>query len=167
MSSAGLISSLADMRGVKVGHWSDSGAKTGCTVILLDKPCVASVHVSGGAPGSSETDLLDPSCLVTSVDAILLTGGSAFGLEACAGVRRYLEEKGRGFNAAGRLVPIVPAAVIFDLAQGDGAVRPGSKEGYMACQGARSSCAEEGAIGAGTGAMVGKYMGMENSSQGG
>ncbi len=167
MLPADPISPFEDMPGVKVGHWSDGDAKTGCTVILFDKSSVASVHVSGGAPGSSETDLLDPSCLVTSVDAILLAGGSAFGLQACAGVRRYLEEKGRGFNAGGHLVPIVPAAVIFDLAFGDGSIRPGANEGYMACENAESSSMGEGAIGAGTGARVGKYMGMEKSAQGG
>ncbi len=158
---------LIDLPGVSVGHYSDSIAQTGCTVVMFDKSSTASVCVTGGAPGTQETDLLDPSCLVAGVDAILLTGGSAFGLEAAGGVRRYLEEKGRGFNAAGKLVPIVPAAVIFDLATGDGAIRPGLKEGYKACLNSESPSREEGPVGAGTGACVGKYMGLDKCAKGG
>ncbi|VAX21439.1 hypothetical protein MNBD_NITROSPINAE01-436 [hydrothermal vent metagenome] len=153
--------------GANIGHWHDVNAKTGVTAIIFDKPSTASVHVAGGAPGTQETDLLDPSCLVNSVDAIVLTGGSAFGLASVVGVRRYLEEKGRGFDVAGVKVPIVPAAVIFDLGVGSPDKRPGPEEGYMACVNSEKSATEDGAIGAGCGATVGKYMGSGKSSQGG
>lgn len=160
-------SRLSGMAGVSVGHWSDHEAMTGCTVVMFEKSSTASVHVAGGAPGSQETDLLDPSCLVAGVDAVFLTGGSAFGLAAASGVRRYLEEIGRGFKAGGHMIPIVPAAVIFDLAVGDGSVRPGPDEGYAACVAAESRDAVEGAIGAGTGARVAKYLGPDKSAPGG
>jgi len=125
------------------------------------------VHVAGGAPGSQETDLLDPSCIAPGIDAIVLAGGSAFGLEAASGAREYLEEKGRGFRASGTRVPIVPAAVIFDLATGDGSVRPGAREGYSACVASEHPDRREGLVGAGAGATVGKYMGLDKCSAGG
>ncbi len=161
------ISSLSEIDGVQVGHWTDPVARTGCSVVMFDEPAVVSVHVSGGAPGSQETDLLASSRLGAKVDAILLTGGSAYGLAAASGVRKYLEEKGRGFKADDNVVPIVPAAVIFDLAIGDGSVRPGPDEGYAACINAQSNLEDEGRVGAGAGATVGKYMGREHSHDGG
>ena len=136
---------LAPFRQIRIGHWTDSSAMTGLTVVIFDSAAPCSVHVAGGAPGSQETDLLDPQCLVQGVDAIVLSGGSAFGLGAATGVRRYLEEQGRGFRAGLHKVPIVPAAVIFDLGVGDGSVRPGPEEAYMACQSAESGSSSRGA----------------------
>ena len=161
------ISCLSEIAGVRVGHWTDPVAKTGCSVVMFDQSAVASVHVAGGAPGSQETDLLDSSRLGAKVDAILLTGGSAYGLSSASGVRRYLEKQGRGFKAGDKVVPIVPSAVIFDLATGDGSVRPGPDEGYSACVDAQNATSANGNIGAGTGATVGKYMGYEHSHDGG
>lgn len=155
------------MQGVNVGHWHDPAAKTGCTVVMLDHSCPASVHTAGGAPGSQETSLLDPASTVMGIDAILLTGGSAYGLSAASGVRRYLEDKGRGFKVADKAVPIVPAAVIFDLLTGDGLVRPGEEHGFAACVDAENRSDKQGPVGAGAGATVGKYMGMAQSSPGG
>ncbi|VAX16909.1 hypothetical protein MNBD_NITROSPINAE03-1569 [hydrothermal vent metagenome] len=160
-------SRLSDLTGVSVGHWSDLAAKTGCTVVMLDRSCVASVYSAGGAPGSQETALLDPVNTVTGVDAIVLTGGSAYGLSASSGVRRYLEEKGRGFQIADKVVPIVPTAVIFDLLTGDGSTRPGPQQGFSACVDAENPSSTQGAVGAGAGATVGKYMGMDQSAPGG
>ncbi|MGK7344633.1 MAG: P1 family peptidase [Candidatus Nitrospinota bacterium M3_3B_026] len=167
MSRIAPDSRLADVPGVKVGHWTDRRAGTGATVVTFDRLSPASVHVAGGAPGSQETELLDPSRSVPGVDAILLAGGSAFGLAAADGARRYLEERGRGFKVGSYTVPIVPAAVIFDLAVGDGAVRPGPEAGYAACENAESGGRHEGDVGAGAGARVAKYMGMEKSLPGG
>ncbi|MBI5816583.1 MAG: P1 family peptidase [Nitrospinae bacterium] len=155
------------MPGVRIGHWSSETCATGCTAVVFEKSSPASVHVAGGAPGSQETDLLEPSRLVAGVDAIVLTGGSAFGLAAAAGARRYLEEKGRGFSAGGIKVPIVPAAVIFDLVEGSGGKRPGPDEGYAACVASERQDFRDGRIGAGTGATVGKYMGLDKRSPGG
>lgn len=167
MSRIAPDSRLADVPGVKVGHWTDGRAGTGATVVMFDRLSPASVHVIGGAPGSQETELLNPCRTAPGVDAILLTGGSAFGLAATDGARRYLEERGRGFKVGAHSVPIVPSAVIFDLAVGDGAVRPGPEEGYAACENAENGDMREGAVGAGTGARVAKYMGMEKSLPGG
>ena len=161
------INSLSDVDGVHVGHWTDPAARTGCSVVMFDQPAVVSVHVAGGAPGSQETDLLASSRIGAKVDAILLTGGSAYGLAAASGVRRYLEEEGRGFKAGDSVVPIVPAAVIFDLATGGGDVRPGPDEGYAACINAQGEPKDEGLIGAGAGATVGKYMGHDRCHDGG
>ena len=161
-------SRISDVDCVYVGHYTDPVAQTGCTVILFDKSCPAAVHVAGGAPGSSETDLLKSAALMEGIDAILLSGGSAYGLEAAGGVRRFLEEKGRGFPAGNFKVPIVPTAVIFDLATGDGKKRPGPEEGYKAIKNAfEGGSIEEGSIGAGTGARVAKYLGMDNSVRAG
>jgi len=160
-------SRLSDVDGVRLGHWTDRLARTGCTVVMFDRQRPASVHVAGGAPGTQETDLLDPSCLVGGVDAILLAGGSAFGLEAASGVRAYLESKQRGFRAGAALVPIVPAAVIFDLGVGDAIKRPGKDEGFAACLDAEKAGRGEGAVGAGTGATVGKYLGPDSHANGG
>jgi L-aminopeptidase/D-esterase-like protein len=150
-----------------VGHWTDERARTGCTVILPDAEAVAGVSVRGGAPGTRETDLLDPIKTSERVDAVLLSGGSAFGLAAADGVMRWLEERGIGRKVANAIVPIVPTAIIFDLAVGDGKVRPGPNEGYAACEAASADAPREGRIGAGTGATVGKMMGRDLARPGG
>src|SRR5215510_11839535 len=125
--------SITDVPGLEVGHAQDDAALTGCTVILCRMGAVAGVDVRGSAPGTRETDLLDPINLVQKVHAILLAGGSAFGLDAASGVMRYLNEKGIGFNAGVAKVPIVPAAILFDLGLGRKDVRPDAKMGYQAC----------------------------------
>ena len=158
---------ITDVPGVRVGHWSDPDARTGCTVVLLpEEGAVAGVDVRGSAPGTRETDLLRPGMLVERVHAICLCGGSAFGLAAADGVMRYLRERGVGFPAGPARVPIVPAAVIFDLGQGSAVAHPGPDEGYAACVAAGSEVAG-GRVGAGTGATVGKLHGTEHASPGG
>lgn len=152
--------------GVRVGHWSDPGGKTGCTVVLPPPGTVGSGEVRGGAPGTRETDLLRPGMLVEEVHAILLTGGSAFGLAAATGVVRWLEERGVGFDTGVARVPIVPAAVLFDLGVGDPGARPDDESGYAACEAAVDDV-EEGAVGAGTGATVAKLYGPERAIPGG
>src|SRR5512142_2209251 len=147
---------ITDVRGIEVGHAQDEEALTGCTVILCRKGAVAGVDVRGGAPGTRETDLLNPVNLVEKVHAVLLTGGSAFGLDAATGVMRYLEEHKIGFNVGVAHVPIVPAAVLFDLALGRADVRPDAAMGYQACVAADSGAVPQGNVGAGTGATVGK-----------
>lgn len=160
--------SITDVPGISAGHAQNLEARTGCTVILCGaEGARAGVDVRGAAPGTRETDLLDPSNLVERVHAILLTGGSAFGLDAAGGVMRYLEERRIGFNSTVARVPIVPAAVIFDLAVGDAKVRPDARMGYEACERASSDSTEEGQIGAGTGAIIGKIAGAANASPGG
>jgi L-aminopeptidase/D-esterase-like protein len=152
--------------GIQVGNWTDPVGLTGCTVVLCPPATVGSGEVRGGAPGTRETDLLRPGTLVQEVHAVLLTGGSAFGLAAADGVMRYLEERGIGFEAGGARVPIVPAAVLFDLGVGDRAARPGPGEGYLACVAAGSEV-PEGNVGAGTGATVAKLAGPEGAVKGG
>ncbi|HEX6263615.1 MAG TPA: P1 family peptidase, partial [Actinomycetota bacterium] len=136
------MSRFTDVAGLRVGHWTDAEAATGCTVVLCPEGTVASGEVRGGAPGTRETDLLRPGMLVEHADAVLLTGGSAFGLAAADGVMRWLEERGRGFDGGVARVPIVPAAVIFDLDAGDPAVRPGPDQGYAACEAASEEVPE-------------------------
>jgi L-aminopeptidase/D-esterase-like protein len=152
---------------VRVGHWTDERARTGCTVVLFDGEATAGVSVRGGAPGTRETDLLDPVKTNERVDAIVLAGGSAYGLATADGVMRWLEERGMGRKIGNAIVPIVPTAIVFDLAVGDGRVRPGPVEGYGACEGATAEPPREGAVGAGTGATVGKMMGRELARRGG
>lgn len=152
--------------GIRVGHWTDAEAMTGCTVVLCPPGTVGSGEVRGGAPGTRETDLLRPGMLVNWVDAVLLSGGSAFGLAAADGVVRWLEEQGRGFDTGSVKVPIVPAAVLFDLGVGDPSVRPGSDQGYAACE-AATDATLEGALGAGTGATVAKLHGPKLAVSGG
>lgn len=153
--------SITDVAGVRVGHWSDADARTGCTVVLLpSEGAVAGVDVRGAAPGTRETDLLRPGNTVERVHAILLTGGSAFGLAAADGVMRWLAERRIGVAVGTVVVPIVPAAVLFDLGVGSSDVRPGPNEGYTACEdAARGSMCSSGRIGAGCGATVGKLFG--------
>jgi L-aminopeptidase/D-esterase-like protein len=147
---------ITDVPGIRVGHATDRIALTGCTVILCPPGTVGSVEVRGGAPGTHETDGLRPGTVGREVHAVVLTGGSAFGLAATAGVQRWLEERGIGFPAGAARVPIVPAAVLFDLGIGDPSVRPGPDDGYAACEAASADPVKEGSVGAGTGATVAK-----------
>ncbi len=147
--------SITRIPGIRVGHWSDQVGMTGCTVVLCPPGTVGSGEVRGGAPGTRETDLLAPGRLVREVHAVLLTGGSAFGLAAADGVMRWLDERNVGLDAGVARVPIVPAAVLFDLGVGDPAARPGPEQGYAACLAASDGPVTEGRIGAGTGATVG------------
>lgn len=157
---------MSDAATYKIGHWTDQEALTGCTVLLFDRLAPASFEARGGAPGTRETDLLRPSASVRSVDAILLSGGSAPGLSAADGVVRYLQEQGRGFPTPAGPVPIVPAAIIFDLAVG-APVSPTSEGGYAACMAADDpQSVRRGAVGAGIGARIGA-MGMGASQPGG
>lgn len=160
-SSAGSGGGLTDVDGIKVGHFTESRRPTGCTVVLCEKGAVAGVDVRGGAPGTRETDLLNPINTVQQVYGVVLSGGSAFGLDAASGVMRYLEEKGIGFPFGGAFVPIVPAAVLFDLNVGDPKIRPNAESGYAACQAANAGPVAEGNVGAGAGATVGKLFGMQ------
>ena len=155
------------MTGIRVGHWTDERARTGCTVVLAPPGTIGSGQVRGGAPGTRETDLLRPGMLVEEVHAVLLTGGSAFGLAAADGVVRWLEERGIGFHAGVARVPIVPAAVLFDLGVGDPGARPGAEEGYLACDAASDGEVPEGRVGAGVGATVAKIHGPERAVPGG
>lgn len=162
-----MTGTIVDVSGVKVGHAQNEEALTGCSVILLDKPSVCGVDVRGSAPGTRETDLLDPLNLVSVVHAICLSGGSAYGLDAATGVMQYLEEKGVGLDVGYGVVPIVPAAVLFDLAVGDYRVRPDRHMGYQAAAAATSEAVSEGNVGAGTGASVGKLNGFANAMKSG
>ena len=158
---------LNHISGVKVGHAQDSEALTGCTVILCEAGAVGGVDQRGGAPGTRETDLLRPLHLVEKVHAILLTGGSAFGLDAASGVMRYLEEHGAGYPVGPVRVPLVPAAVIFDLGLGRADVRPDAAMGYQACLNATDQAVPEGNVGAGMGASVGKMLGSAQAMKAG
>lgn len=158
---------LTDIPGLLVGHAHDLEGITGCTVVLCSKDAVAGVDQRGGAPGTRETDLLRPLHRVERVNAVLLTGGSAYGLDAAAGVMRYLEEQGIGFDVSVAVVPIVPAAVIFDLAIGSAAARPDGEMGYQACLNTSASPVEQGCVGAGTGATLGKILGMAQAVKSG
>lgn len=157
--SKDLKDAITDVPGIKVGHSQDLKAGTGCTVIICEKGAVGGVDVRGGAPGTRETDLLNPINLVDKIHAIYLGGGSAFGLDGASGVMKYLEEKDIGFDVGLTKVPIVPGAVLFDLAVGDYRIRPDAKMGYEACLNASDAEVRQGNIGAGTGATVGKLFG--------
>jgi L-aminopeptidase/D-esterase-like protein len=151
--------SITAVSGLEVGHVQNDEALTGCTVVLCRKGAVAGVDVRGSAPGTRETDLLDPINLVQKVHAIVLAGGSAFGLDAAGGVMRYLDEHRIGFNAGVAKVPIVPAAILFDLDLGRRKIRPDAEMGYQACLNASTNLVVEGNVGAGSGASVGKLFG--------
>ena len=153
--------------GIAAGHWTDVEAATGCTVILCGDSSVGGVAVRGGSPGTRETDLLDPIRRVDRVHAVLLSGGSAFGLAAATGVQRWLEERGIGFETPHGPVPIVPAAILFDLGVGRSDVRPDASAGYAACQAASDAPLDSGSVGAGTGATVAKQFGAEGAVKGG
>lgn len=150
---------ITDVAGIKVGHFTDTRRPTGCTVILYEAGAVAGVDVRGSAPGTRETDLLKPTNLVDRVNAIVLSGGSAFGLDSATGVMRWLEEHDAGYATGNGKVPIVPAAILYDLGVGDAKIRPNADSGYQACKSAASGPIAEGNVGAGAGATVGKLNG--------
>ena len=158
---------ICDVPGILVGHDTNLEAATGCTVIVCETPTRGGVDVRGGAPGTRETDLLDPRCMVEVVNAVLLTGGSAFGLNAATGVTRVLEERGVGFDVGVARVPIVPAAVLFDLGLGRTDIRPDAESGARATQSAARGPVAQGTVGAGTGATLGKMGGPTLAMKGG
>ncbi|MFF0826693.1 P1 family peptidase [Brevibacillus sp. NPDC003359] len=162
-----MTGTIVDVPGVLVGHAQNEETLTGCSVIVLEKPSVCGVDVRGSAPGTRETDLLDPVNLVSVVHAICLSGGSAYGLDAATGVMQYLEEQGTGLDVGYGVVPIVPAAVLFDLAVGDFRVRPDLQMGYEAAQVSSREAVAQGNVGAGTGASVGKLNGFGNAMKSG
>jgi len=151
----------------KIGHYTDEKNVTGCTVILCPPDTVASCYISGSAPGSREIALLDPVRKVISIHALLLTGGSAFGLNAATGVVQFLEEREIGYETPFGNIPIVPGAVIYDLNIGSSKVRPNAENAYQACQNAKPDFSQMGSVGAGTGATVGKWSGIANAMKGG
>ena len=158
---------LTDVPGIRVGHHTLSERPTGCTVVIADPPAVGGVDVRGGAPGTRETDLLDPVNTVERVNAIVLSGGSAFGLDTASGAVKWLDEHGAGFETTVARVPIVPAAILFDLGLGDPHIRPSADCGYRAAAAAQSGPVAEGSVGAGAGATVGKLMGLPRAMKSG
>lgn len=174
-------SSITHVAGIEVGHFTSPLRPTGCTVVIAREGAVAGVDVRGAAPGTRETDLLEPTHLVDRIHAVMLAGGSAFGLDAAAGAVRWLEERGIGFDVGVARVPLVPAAVLFDLHVGDARIRPDAAAGYAACEAAAAASASasasssgaatlplaEGCVGAGAGAAVGKLFGMAHAMKGG
>ncbi|MCY4062844.1 MAG: P1 family peptidase [Chloroflexi bacterium] len=159
---------LTAVPGIKVGHYTDLKAATGCTVVRCPPQTVGAVDVRGGAPGTRETDLLQAHNLVTEVTAVALSGGSAFGLATADGVMRWHVERGLGYQSrSGVVVPIVPAAILFDLTIGDPHVRPDSDAGYQACEASTAEPVSMGTVGAGTGARIGAILGNERASKGG
>jgi L-aminopeptidase/D-esterase-like protein len=162
--SAGAIT---DVAGIEVGHFSDTRRPTGCTVVMAREGAVAGVDVRGAAPGTRETDLLAPGNLVQQVHAVMLAGGSAWGLAAAEGAMRWLEERGIGMDVRFGTLPIVPAAVLFDLPMGDARIRPDAAAGYAACDAASNAAPAEGNVGAGSGALVGKLFGVHRAMKGG
>src|SRR4051794_15436351 len=155
--------------GVRVRHWTDSDACTGCTAVVFPDATVASGEVRGGAPAERELALRDPARTVSRLDALVLTGGSAFGLASADGVMRFCEERGMGFPTAGGVVPIVVALGLYDLAEGDGSKRPGATDGYAACEAASGTTDDIvlGSVGAGTGATIAKWQGRDKARPGG
>ena len=166
MATPSKNNTITAINGIKVGHATNEKARTGCTVILCESGAIAGVDVRGSAPGTRETDAIRPGGLVEKAHAVLLTGGSAFGLDAAGGVMQFLEERGVGFPAGPVRVPIIPSAVIFDLGVGDPKVRPDREMGYRACVNATNAQVEMGQVGAGTGATVGKGPGLQPSNGG-
>ena len=162
---------IGRVQGISVGHFSDSRRPTGCTVVLCPQGAVGGVDVRGAAPGTRETDLLHPSNLVQEVHGIMLAGGSAWGLDAATGAVRWLEEQGAGLNIGVGRIPLVPAAVLFDMMMGDMRIRPDAAAGYAACRNAGPDSGTgrpaEGSVGAGAGAVVGKVFGHERAMKGG
>jgi L-aminopeptidase/D-esterase-like protein len=158
---------LTDIEGIKVGHASDFEALTGCTAILCERGAVAGCDIGGAATGTQEFDLLSPFHLTERIHAVIFAGGSAFGLEAACGVRRYLEQKGVGYDTGAAKVPLVPCAILYDLGIGKPSVRPTREMGEAAAAAASVKPVEEGCVGAGTGATVGKILGMKNAMKGG
>ena len=162
-----LSNTITDVPGIKVGHAQNLTALTGCTVVITEKGAVCGVDQRGGAPGTRETDAVRPMHLVNEVHAVMLAGGSAFGLDAAAGVMKFLEERNIGFNTGVARVPIVPGAILFDLAIGDSKIRPDAAMGYQACQAASDDPVAQGNFGAGAGATVGKILGPGQSMKSG
>ncbi len=158
---------ITDVAGVSVGHHTEPRRPTGCSVVLVPEGAVAGVDVRGAAPGTRETDLLSPTNTVDRVHAVLLSGGSAWGLDAASGVMRWLDEHGIGLDVGPARVPIVPAAVLFDLMLGDARIRPDAAAGFAACEAASMQAPVEGCVGAGTGALVGKVFGHDRAMKGG
>ena len=161
------IGSITDVPGIRVGHYTNAAAATGCTVVVCEDGAVGGVDVRGSAPGTRETDLLRPTALVNEVHAVLLSGGSAFGLAAATGVVSHLESKGVGLQFGGAVIPIVPAAILFDLGLVQGDTRPTADDGEAACLNASDTAPAQGSVGAGTGATVGKMLGMHSAMKGG
>lgn len=159
--------SITQVPGIEVGHYDEPGRPTGCTVVLARAGAVAGVDVRGAAPGTRETDLLAPGNLVNRVHAVVLSGGSAWGLDAAGGVMHWLEEHGIGYATGHALVPIVPAAVIYDLGVGNPSIRPTAHSGYQACVAASRQSPVQGNAGAGRGALVGKLFGQARAMKGG
>lgn len=159
------MSGVTSIPGLTVGHWTDGEAATGCTVVLCPEGAVAGIDVRGTSPGTRETDLLHPVCRIRQVHAVVLAGGSAYGLAAADGVMRWLEERGHGHRIAGQVVPIVPAAVLFDLTVGRSDVRPTAEAGYAACESASSGPVAQGNVGAGAGAAAGKLLGAVQATK--
>lgn len=153
---------LTEIEGVRVGHWTDAVARTGCTVVLFPEGTVASGEVRGGAPATREFALLEPGRLVERLDAVVLSGGSAFGLAACDGVMDHLAAQGVGFETSAGRVPIVVGMCLFDLGEGDGTVRPGPAEGATAAASATAGAVELGRVGAATGATISKWRGPDH-----
>jgi L-aminopeptidase/D-esterase-like protein len=162
-----LHNAITDIPGIRVGHASNEEACTGCTVILCEAGAVGGVDQRGGAPGTRETDALHPLHLVQQVHAVMLSGGSAFGLDSASGAVRFLEEHGVGFDVGVARVPIVPAAILFDLGLGSANIRPDAEMGYQACLNAATGPVPEGNVGAGMGATVGKIMGIGQAMKAG
>ncbi len=167
MVSAAGADSLTDVRGIRVGHFTDTRRPTGCTVVLTPEGAVAGVDVRGAAPGTRETELLSPLNAVETIHALMLAGGSAFGLDAAGGVMRWLEERGHGVQVGPARVPIVPAAILFDLWVGDARIRPDAAAGYAACEAASEAPVAQGNVGAGAGCAVGKLFGIDRAMRGG
>lgn len=162
-----MLNNLCDVPGVLVGHASDPTGLTGCTAVIFDRPAIVGVDVRGSSPGTRETDRLGPIGVVRATHALLLTGGSAFGLAAADGVVRFLEEKGVGLDIGVARIPLVSAAVLFDLVSGSPGARPDADMGYQAAAAAVSGDFAQGSVGAGTGATVGKVLGVEHAMKGG
>ncbi|MFT3811907.1 MAG: P1 family peptidase [Acidovorax sp.] len=159
--------SITQVAGIEAGHFTDPRRPTGCSVVIARQGAVGGVDVRGAAPGTRETDLLDPANLVDKVHAVMLAGGSAWGLDAATGAVRWLEEQGVGLDLGVARLPLVPAAVLFDLHVGDARIRPDAQAGYAACAAASAQSPAEGNVGAGTGACVGKAFGMAHAMKGG
>lgn len=158
---------LTDIKGVKVGQYENQEAATGCSVVIVENGATAGVDVRGGGPATRETDLLNPINMVQQIHAVMLSGGSAFGLDAASGAMQYLEEHGVGFDMSVARVPIVCGASLFDLSVGNSHIRPDKEMGYKACQDSENDLIKEGNYGAGCGASVGKLLGFEHAMKGG
>jgi L-aminopeptidase/D-esterase-like protein len=167
MSGLDLPEAVSPPEGFSIGHWTDAEGATGCTVVVAPPATRGGVDVRGGGPGTRETDVIGPFAGTHEVSGVALCGGSAFGLAAADGVVRWLEERGRGYATPAGVVPIVPAAVVYDLAEGDPSARPSPDAGYAACEAASEGIPERGRVGAGTGAAVGKILGRGRSTPAG